>query len=153
MAKSLMKETSLEENKLKNENDRLKQRQMLKEDEIKDLREKKLKLELEIKETKQRELMVSFWDPIFVPNSFSILPISKKRLYSSSSFAILLWPVFLFTVNCGNYETGWFNYAYTDVTVSRGSSFNNPETSELPKVIWRLRGELISANILASAKL
>lgn len=59
MAKSLMKETSLEENKLKNENDRLKQRQMLKEDEIKDLREKKLKLELEIKETKQRELMVS----------------------------------------------------------------------------------------------
>ena len=54
-----MKETSIEENKLKNENDRLKQRQMLKEDEIKDLREKKLKLELEIKETKQREQMVS----------------------------------------------------------------------------------------------
>jgi len=57
-AKSLMKETSIEENKLKNENDRLKQRQMLKEDEIKDLREKKLKLELEIKETKQREQML-----------------------------------------------------------------------------------------------
>ena len=60
MAKASMKETSLEENKLKNENDRLKQRQMLKEDEIKDLREKKLKLELEIKETKQREQMVSW---------------------------------------------------------------------------------------------
>ena len=75
MAKSLMKEASLEENKLKNENDRLKQRQMLKEDEIKDLREKKLKLELEIKETKQREQMVS-----------SVWP------YSFSSFA--LWAYF-----------------------------------------------------------
>ena len=70
MAKSLMKEASLEENKLKNENDRLKQRQMLKEDEIKDLREKKLKLELEIKETKQREQMVS-WVRNVRPYSFS----------------------------------------------------------------------------------
>ena len=92
-----MKETSLEENKLKNENDRLKQRQMLKEDEIKDLREKKLKLELEIKETKQRELMVSSWDPIFVPNSFSIFLFQRKdyirlvplRFYCGQFFYLL----------------------------------------------------------------
>ena len=77
MAKASMKETSLEENKLKNENDRLKQRQMLKEDEIKDLREKKLKLELEIKETKQREQMVS-WS-------------QKVEFEKYSSFIVDLW--------------------------------------------------------------
>ena len=58
-AKTTKKQATVDDNKLKDENDRLRQRQLLKEDEIKDLREKKLKLELEIKEKNQRERIVS----------------------------------------------------------------------------------------------
>ena len=58
-AKTALKQATVDDNKLKDENDRLRQRQLLKEDEIKDLREKKLKLELEIKEKNQRERIVS----------------------------------------------------------------------------------------------
>ena len=47
------------ESRLREEIDRLRQRQLLRDDEIKDLRNKNLKLELEIKEKAQRERNVS----------------------------------------------------------------------------------------------
>ena len=48
------------ESRLREEIDRLRQRQLLRDDEIKDLRNKNLKLELEIKEKAQRERNVSW---------------------------------------------------------------------------------------------
>ena len=50
------------ESRLREEIDRLRQRQLLRDDEIKDLRNKNLKLELEIKEKAQRERNVSIPD-------------------------------------------------------------------------------------------
>ena len=58
-----MAKTSLTvDSRLKDENEWLRQRQLLRDDEIKDLRQKNLKLELEIKEKIQRERTVSHPD-------------------------------------------------------------------------------------------
>lgn len=52
------KSAKTQEARLKDENDRQRQKMVIKDDEIKDLRQKCLKLELEVKEKNQREAEV-----------------------------------------------------------------------------------------------
>jgi len=79
-------ENGTPDSRLKDENERLRQRQLLRDDEIKDLRQKNLKLELEIKEKIQRERTVSKYQYFegYIPCSSLCVPVPLS-LYSGGS--------------------------------------------------------------------